>query len=83
MKTIELFKKIFKKRKEIKYVSENILKDEYRRIKENFENVMSCVGENDYYEIWIGRNKAIEVMKTLDDKIMKIDYFGERILVRK
>jgi hypothetical protein len=75
--------KLSEKKKKIEYVDEQLLKREYERIKDKFENVMICVGENDCYEIWVGRDKAIEVMKTLDDEILKIDYFGEKILVRK
>jgi hypothetical protein len=30
----------------------------------------------------VGRDKAIEVMKTLDDEILKIDYFGEKVYVK-
>jgi hypothetical protein len=76
-------KKLFKKKIEIKFVDNEFLQKEYEIIKNKLENVMSCIGENNYYEIWIGLNKVAEVSMTLDGNITRIDYFGEKTLVRK
>jgi hypothetical protein len=80
---MSFLKKLFKKKKAIKYVSEDFLRKEYNKIKNNFENVMCCIGENSYYEIWVGLNKAIEVSMTLDNKILKINYFGEKVYIKE
>lgn len=80
---MSFLKKLLKKKKAIKYVSEDFLRKEYNKIKNNFENVMSCIGKDGYYEIWIGLNKAIEVSMTLDNEILKIDYFGEKVYMKE
>jgi hypothetical protein len=54
------------------------LEEEYKKIKENFENIAFFTISDKFCELWINEKKAIEVTRSFDGKILKIEYLGER-----